>query len=178
MHVPIDAIVCSVGGGGLINGLMQGVEAHSWPAGHKPKIIAVETIGADSLNASIKAGEHITLPEMTSIALSLGATRVSEQTWKWSQNDNLHSLVVSDADAAISCVRFADDGLQLVEAACGATIAVVYRGDLRECLGKGLSDEEWSRKNVVLEVCGGVNVTLDMLQSYKATYEEQSSIAV
>ncbi|KAF7538339.1 hypothetical protein G7Z17_g12648 [Cylindrodendrum hubeiense] len=171
----IDAIVCSVGGGGLLNGLMQGIESLSW-SGAKPQVLAVETTGADSLNASIRAKSHVTLPGITSIATSLGATRVSEQTWKWSQSPNLQSLVVSDADAAMSCVRFADDARHLVEAACGATLAPAYRGLLRERLGHGLSDEEWSRKNVVLVVCGGSNVTLDMLQTYDEKYGEESCI--
>ncbi|KAM5342589.1 hypothetical protein ACJ41O_013555 [Fusarium nematophilum] len=176
---PIGAIVCSVGGGGLVNGLMQGVEAHPW-SGAKPAVLAVETEGTDSLNASIRAGEHVTLPAITSIAISLGATRVSEQTWRWSQHPGatMQSLVVSDADAAISCVRFADDARHLVEAACGATLAIAYRGDLRILLGEGLSDEEWSRKNVVLVVCGGSNVTLDMLRMYREKYQGESCIKV
>ncbi|KAG5655717.1 hypothetical protein KAF25_008836 [Fusarium avenaceum] len=174
---PIDAIVCSVGGGGLVNGIMQGVESHPWLL-TKPAVIAVETTGADSLNASVVAKEHVTLPEMTSIATSLGATRVSEQTWKWSQHPSgtMKSLVVSDADAAISAVRFADDARQLVEVACGATLAPGYRGDLRRILGEGLSDEEWSRKNVVFVICGGSGVTLSMLDGYRERYQAESSI--
>ncbi|CAM1508380.1 Fc.00g052280.m01.CDS01 [Cosmosporella sp. VM-42] len=173
----IDGIVCSVGGGGLVNGLMQGIETLPW-SGTKPMVLAVETIGADSLNSSVKANEHVTLAEITSIATTLGACRVSEQTWKWSKSPTLKSIVVSDADAAIACVRFADDCLQLVEAACGATLATAYRGDLREHFGQGLSDDEWSRKNIVLEVCGGAGVTLDILEKYKQTYSEQSSIKI
>ncbi|KAM0346032.1 hypothetical protein ACHAPU_005793 [Fusarium lateritium] len=174
---PIDAIVCNVGGGGLVNGIMQGVESHPWLV-TKPAVLAVETKGADSLNASVLAKEHVTLPEMTSIATSLGATRVSEQTWKWSQHPSgtLKSLVVSDADAAISAVRFADDGRQLVEVACGATLAIAYRGDLRRILGEGLSDEEWSKKNVVIVVCGGSNVSLGILNEYREKYQSESLI--
>lgn len=177
MDVPMDAIVCSVGGGGLVNGIMQGIETNPW-SGSKPTVLAVETIGADSLHASVQAGEHVTIPEMTSIATSLGACRVAEQTWKWSQHPNMKSIVVSDADAAISCVRFADDARQLVEAACGATLAPVYRGDLRKHIGEGLSDEEWSRKNVVLLICGGSNVTLGMLEKYREQYQGETTIKV
>ncbi|VUC21528.1 unnamed protein product [Clonostachys rosea] len=174
---PLHGIICSVGGGGLLNGIMQGVESASWPEGAKPKIIAVETTGADSLNASVRAGEHLTLPGITSIAKSLGATRVSDRTWQWSQeSSNLESMAVSDADAAISCVRFADDARTLVEAACGASLVPVYRGDLRQMLGKGLSDEEWATKNVVVEVCGGANVTLALLAEYRETYASETTI--
>ncbi|UZP44442.1 hypothetical protein NXS19_012254 [Fusarium pseudograminearum] len=163
----------------IVSPLMKGIESRPW-LGTKPAVLAVETEGADSLNASVLAGEHVTLPEMTSIATSLGATRVSEQTWKWSQHPSgtMKSLVVSDADAAISAVRFADDALQLVEVACGAALAIAYRGDLRNVLGKGLSDEEWSKKNVVFVVCGGSGITLSMLSEYRETYSGQSSIKV
>lgn len=176
---PIHGIVCSVGGGGLLNGIMQGVDtASSWPADTRPRVLAVETVGADSLNASVRAGEHVTIPGITSIATSLGATRVSDKTWQWTRQcpDVLESLAVSDADAAVSCVRFADDARILVEPACGATLAVAYNGELRQRLGKGLSDEEWAMRNVVLEVCGGSGVTLDMLADYKEKYGSESSI--
>jgi L-serine/L-threonine ammonia-lyase len=178
-HQPIHGIVCSVGGGGLLNGIMQGIDTTvSWAADIKPRVLAVETIGADSLHASVVAGQHVTIPGITSIATSLGATRVSEKTWAWTQQcpDVLESLVVSDADAAVSCVRFADDARILVEPACGATLAVAYNGELRQRLGKGLSDEEWAMRNVVLEVCGGSGVTLDILADYREKYASESSI--
>ena len=170
---PIDGIICSVGGGGLVNGIMQGVNK----AGIAPQVIAVETEGADSLNASIRAGEHVTIPKISSIATSLGATRVSAQTWKNAQNNpNMQSMVVSDADAAISCVRFADDARILVEVSCGAALAPVYRGDIREMVGKGCSDEEWKQKNVVVVVCGGAGVALETLAGYREKYGQEASI--
>jgi L-serine/L-threonine ammonia-lyase len=177
----IDAIVCSVGGGGLLNGIMKGVLDHAWTNGQKPRVLALETIGADSLNASVLANDHVTLPAMSSIATSLGAIRVSAQTWHHARDhpEVLKSLVVSDADAAISCVRFADDARILVEPACGATLATVYRtGMLRKELGgdNGVSDEEWKRKNVVLVVCGGSGVTLKMLEKWRETFKAESSI--
>jgi L-serine/L-threonine ammonia-lyase len=177
MDEPVDAIVCSVGGGGLFNGLMQGIENFPW-SGSKPHVVGVETLGADSLNASLKANAHITLPEITSIATSLGCSRVSAETWKWCQYPNTHSLVVSDADAAISCVRFADDARHLVEVSCGAALATVYKGDLREHLGRGHTDAEWAQKNIVIIVCGGSGVTLGILDQYVREYGNKTTIKV
>jgi L-serine/L-threonine ammonia-lyase len=179
----LHAIVASVGGGGLLNGLMQGVE--EWSSGPRPAVVAVETQGADSLNASILAGEHVTIPGITSIATSLGCTHVSDKTWDWAKRKArlggkpapadgppaaLEGVVVSDAEAATACVRFADDARFVVEPACGATIATAYNGDLRRVLGAGLSDEEWSRRSVVLVVCGGSNVNISVLEGYRQTY--------
>jgi len=177
---PIHGIVCSVGGGGLVNGIMQGIESLSW-SGPKPHVLAVETIGADALNASVRAGEHVSIPEITSIAKSLGAARVSAQTWRWAERGlagevSMKSIVVSDADAAMSAVRFADDARLLVEVSCGATLAVAYKGDLREHFGQGCSDDEWKARNIVLEVCGGAGVTMELLRGYAEAYGKEASV--
>ncbi|KAL7793424.1 tryptophan synthase beta subunit-like PLP-dependent enzyme [Trichoderma afarasin] len=177
IDVPIDGIVCSVGGGGLFNGLMQGIESFRW-SGRKPHVLTVETAGADSLNASIMANAHVTLPEITSIVTSLGVSRVSEETWKWSQAPNTQNVVVSDADAAVSCVRFADDARLVVEISCGAALATVYRGDLRDRLGKGLPDAQWAEKNIVMIVCGGSGVSLRTLDQYREEYGPLTTIKV
>jgi L-serine/L-threonine ammonia-lyase len=182
----IDAIACSVGGGGLVNGIMQGVVGHedTDPASRRDKpvqVLAVETVGADALNASVRQGHHVTIPAITSIAVSLGASRVAERTWRWSQErpDIMQSLVVSDADAALACVRFADDARLLIEVSCGASIALVYRGDLRRLVGgPTISDEEWALKNVVLEVCGGSAVSLETLAAYREKYASEGSFKV
>ncbi|KAM0324399.1 hypothetical protein ACHAQA_008181 [Verticillium albo-atrum] len=199
---PIHGIVCSVGGGGLLNGLLHGIDRHErdartpttpWPRGTVPRVLAVETRGADSLNASVEAAQHITLPAITSIAKCLGAVRVSSKTWEWAQrkarlgpstaaaaaDDNaaadagpaeLESVAVSDPEAALASVRFADDTRFLVEAACGAPVSTFYNGVLRRRLGKDLSDNEWRDKNVVLIVCGGSDVSLEVLEGYRQEY--------
>ena len=57
-----DALVLSVGGGGLLNGVVQGLQSSGW--GDVP-VIAVETNGADSFAAACKAGKLVTLPDIT-----------------------------------------------------------------------------------------------------------------
>ncbi|KAK2048555.1 pyridoxal-phosphate dependent enzyme [Colletotrichum somersetense] len=168
----IDAVVCSVGGGGLFAGLSQGIRQNDWFNRPIPKLLAVETVGADSLNASVRAGEHVTLPAITSIASSLGATRVANKAWELVRDrPELHiSVTVTDAEAAMACVRFVDDAQLVVEAACGATIATVYNGTLQKQLGSILSDKEWAEMNIVLIVCGGSNVTMEILDGYRAMY--------
>ncbi|KAH8664041.1 tryptophan synthase beta subunit-like PLP-dependent enzyme [Xylariales sp. PMI_506] len=168
-----DAIICNCGGGGLLNGVMEGVERATSGSGAwktKPRVLAVETVGADSLNASVRAGELVTLPGITSIATTLGATTVSRRTWEWTREKHLTSLVVTDAEAIMGCGRFLDDARILVEPSCGATVATVYNGDLRRTLGEGLTDEEWSKKNVVIVVCGGSSISLEILKAYQQQF--------
>lgn len=56
------AVVLSVGGGGLLNGVVEGLRRAGWA---DVPIVAMETVGAHSLNAAMKAGELVTLPEIT-----------------------------------------------------------------------------------------------------------------
>ncbi|KAL1881826.1 catabolic L-serine/threonine dehydratase [Diaporthe australafricana] len=168
----IDAIVCNVGGGGLMCGVMQGVQKLKDSGYGSPKVLAVETEGGDSFNASIKAGELVTLPAITTIATSLGATRVAEQAFAWSQRagSDFISAVVTDQEAVVAMIKFLDHARILVESACGATIATVYNGNLRKYVGEGLTDKQWAEKNVVVVVCGGSNVNLEMLEKYRKQF--------
>lgn len=168
----IDGLVCSVGGGSLLCGIMQGVQKLKASGRGTPKVLAVETVGGDSLDASVKAGELVTLPGITTIATSLGAVRVAEEAFEWTKRAgrDLVNVVVTDKDSVVAVSRFLDDARLLVESACGAGIATVYNGDMRKCLGEGLSDEEWATKNIVVIVCGGSNISLSMLEDYKVTF--------
>lgn len=56
------AIVLSVGGGGLLNGVVEGLRRAGWD---DVPIVAMETLGAHSLNATVQAGELVTLPAIT-----------------------------------------------------------------------------------------------------------------
>ncbi|KAK4669770.1 catabolic L-serine/threonine dehydratase [Podospora pseudopauciseta] len=169
----MDAVVCNVGGGGLVNGVCEGVHKHGLEDG--VKVVALETEGADSLFQSTLKGELVTLEGITSLATSLGARTVSGRTWEWYQQmkGGFVSGVVTDKEAAEACVRFLDEGRVMVELSCGATLAGVYKDQgrwLREQVGKGVSDEEWKGKNVVVVVCGGSNVSWEILEGYKKTF--------
>ena len=156
------AIIASVGGGGLFCGLQLGLIKNGLP--HVP-IIAVETYGADSLAQSLLAGKNTTLPGITSIATSLGASRVADTTLELAQHPNIHSVVVEDAQAARACVRFAEEERGLVEAACGASLSVCYEGILKKALPELKREDK-----VVVIVCGGSNISLNMLEEYRKVY--------
>lgn len=130
--LPVDALVCSVGGGGLMNGLIQGIERRR--AGQKEEedvkkdihILAVETDGTQSMALAMSQKALVTLPAVTSMAVSLACVRVSEKTFEYCITPPpgiaIHSAVLSDADAARGCLRLADDERILVELACGVCI--------------------------------------------------------
>ena len=157
-----NAIVCSVGGGGLFCGVQLGLQKRGWK---NVGVVAVETEGAASLAESLRQGEVVTLGEITSMATSLGAKRVCEKAFEVGQKKNVKSVVLSDAEAAMGSWRLADDERMIVEPACGASVAICYDGKLRELLPQ-LTPES----KVVIIVCGGSNITVEMLMDYREKY--------
>jgi L-serine/L-threonine ammonia-lyase len=152
--VTFDAVVSSVGGGGLLAGIVEGLQRNG--LAHVP-VIAVETEGAASYAAALAAGEPVTLPAITSIATSLGARRVMAHALALAQRHPIDSVVVSDRQAVQACSRFADAMRVLVEPACGASLAAL---DARPDL--------FARFHAPLvEVCGGMGVTPARLAGWK-----------
>jgi L-serine/L-threonine ammonia-lyase len=152
-----DAVVLSVGGGGLLCGVVEGLRCNGM---ENVPVVAVETAGADSFAQSLAAGHRITLAGITSIATSLGARQVCEQAFRWSTVHPLKSAVVSDEASVSACKRFLDDQRVLVEPACGASLALLYeRGAALESFG-----------TLLVIVCGGVTATTDQLQAWSARY--------
>jgi len=163
-----DAIVCSVGGGGLFCGVMHGLA--TIPGWSSVPVLALETKGADSLSQSLRAGHQNTLAAITSVAKSLGAVRVADQAFRLaSTHKNVKSVVFDDAEACMACWRFADDERFLVEPACGVSVAVCYDGRLKKLL-PNLTPES----KVVIVVCGGSRVTLDLLAEYKRVFGKRA----
>lgn len=158
-----DALVCSVGGGGLFSGCMQGIEKAGWGGEKGTRVVALETKGAESLNLSLREGKLVTLPGITSVAKSLGAVRVAARAFELAQRPNVVSEVLTDAEACMGCWRFADDERFLVEPACGVSVALAYQPERLRKLVPGITKDS----KVVIVVCGGSRVDLDTLQQYR-----------
>lgn len=152
-----DAIVLSVGGGGLLSGVIEGLRKHAW---QDVTVIAAETRGAASLAAALKAKKRVEIAHMRSIAKTLGPRQVSETAFSLAMQHDVRSLVVSDKEALRSCVAFADDHRVLVEAACGAALCSAY--DKRSALT--------TFKRVLIIVCGGISVDVESLCRWRQRY--------
>ncbi|ERF76549.1 hypothetical protein EPUS_05822 [Endocarpon pusillum Z07020] len=165
---PPDAIILSVGGGGLFAGIMLGLDQAQDEAWSHVPVLAVETDGADSLAQSLQAGELITLPGITSIAKSLGAIRVADQAFQYAQRPNVKSVVLDDAEAVMGVCRLADEERLLVEPACGVCVALCHEDKLREVV-KGLGPQS----RVVVVVCGGCDVDVGMVVRWREEYAQR-----
>ncbi|MFC4298307.1 pyridoxal-phosphate dependent enzyme [Castellaniella hirudinis] len=148
------AVVLSVGGGGLLCGVMEGLHRNGWS---DVPVITAETHGADAFARSIAAGERIALDAITSIATSLGAKQVCEQALNWAARHPVRPVVIDDLAAVRACERFLDDHRILVEPACGASLALAY--DQAEAL-QGFDD-------VLVVVCGGTTAGVDALRQWR-----------
>ena len=150
-----DAVVLSVGGGGLLCGIAEGLHRNGWT---DVPIVAVETEGAASLHAAMRAGRPVELARIDSIATSLGAKRVCDKAMEWSKSHHITSVLVSDRSAASACERFLGDHRILVEPACGASLAIAYeQASVLERFDK-----------VLIVVCGGATATADQIRRWAA----------
>jgi L-serine/L-threonine ammonia-lyase len=152
-----DAVVLSVGGGGLLAGVAEGLKRNSL---QQVPIFAVETEGAASFHAAMQAGKGVELEKISSVATSLGAKRVSDRALELSKDHAITSLLVSDRDAVAASVAFMNDHRLVVEPACGAALAIAYQA----------RPELSAYKNVLMVVCGGVTATVEQLLAWQQQF--------
>lgn len=165
-----DLVILSVGGGGLMVGVSQGMEAVGW--GHVP-ILAMETVGADCFNAAVKAGHLVTLPAITSIAKCLGALTVAAEAFRIYQKRPIISELVTDKQSVEAISSFLDDHHILVEPACAAAISAIYSGTVKRLQSEGKLPAHL--KTIVLIICGGVSINLEMLNGWRQSFGIKSS---
>jgi L-serine/L-threonine ammonia-lyase len=151
-----DAVLLSVGGGGLYAGVVQGLNAVGW---NGVEVVTSETQGAESFYKSIHAKELITLDAITSIATTLGAKRVTKQAFDLAQTHPTFPLTVTDLEALNAVKQFLEDHRVLVEPACAATLALLY--------SKAEILKSRNYKSIVVIVCGGSAVSSQLIKSWE-----------
>ncbi|OBZ75685.1 Serine dehydratase-like protein [Grifola frondosa] len=170
------AIFCSVGGGGLAGGIMQGCKAVGWD---DVSFVTLETHGSNCFYQSLEQnpgpfpegpsppqeGVQIErdsdhgvavahLPKLTSLATSLGASSPAAG--------------IPD-ELAIQAALFLRDHKMIVELACAATLAAAYRPILFEKLVP--PSPTGARRTAVFIVCGGFKITLREMEEYRRIIE-------
>ena len=148
----VTDVVASVGGGGFIGGVATAVKSLKPGA----RMWGVETIGADAMTKALAAGHPVQLPAITSIARTLGAPSVSEQTLALAQK-YLESVTLVPDSEAVAALRFLLERAKvLTEPAASCTLAAADR----------LRERFRSDSRVVLILCGG-NTAVDDLCGYR-----------
>ena len=151
----VTDVIISIGGGGLISGVATAIKSQ------KPnvRIWGVETAGADSMSQALKAGHPIELPAITSIAKTLGAPSVSEDTLAITRKLVESITVVSDKEAFQALEFLLERAKVLTEPAASCTLAAAER----------LRSAFTPQSTLVLLLCGG-NVSLADLCHYRQMF--------
>ena len=132
-------------------------------------MIVMETEGAKSFNSALVKGEVVKLDAIRSVATSLGSLCIQKELLDMAQSTefNVVSGVVSDKTAIESCLKFADDHKMLVEPACGAGLSSVYSDTFITSSHPLSTIPKDNQRPIVLVVCGGDIVSLDLLYTWK-----------
>lgn len=98
------AIIVSVGGGGLLCGVLEGLQRYDDTDCH---VVAAETRGASSFAQSYEFGTLVRLETIDSIATSLGAVQVSETALARARNARhpFSTATCTDAQALDACLQ-------------------------------------------------------------------------
>lgn len=161
-----DLIITCVGGGGLLCGVVEGLNKVGWK---DVPVLAMETIGADCLNKSVQADELVTLPGITSVAKCLGALTPAARCMECVKEHTIHSEVVPDREAIRACLSLLDDHCILVEPACGAALAGLYSGIVHQLQEKKKLKADL--RCVVVIVCGGYSISLEEILKFKKDFD-------
>lgn len=148
---PVDTILVSIGGGGLIAGILSAVQ-HFSP---QTRVIGVETVGADCMSKSVAAGEIVELPAITSIAESLGAKRTTQRPFDIIRQYVAELVTVPDAAAVSALVDVLREEKLLVEPATSCCLAALSGGTIAVQPGE----------RVAVIICGA-NVSLDKVAQW------------
>lgn len=149
--------VLSIGGGGLLCGVLKGLEKQGW---EDTPVVAVETEGASSLSQSIRAKQLLTLDAIDTVAITLGARRVAAQALDYALSRPVYSQTVTDQQAIRAVLNVADDHRILVEPACGASLSVAYEQ-------LPILD---TMDSLVIVCCGGNGVSRALLSQWEAEF--------
>ena len=142
----IEAIVCPIGGGGLIGGIACAVKETN----PKIRIIGVQTARIPSMRDAVAANEPVTLPPASTIADGIAVRRAGERTLPLVQKYVDEIVTVEEEEIAFAILMLLEREKTLAEGA-GATAVAALLHHRTSC--KGL------RTGVL--VCGGnIDVTL------------------
>ena len=148
----VTDVLVSIGGGGFIGGVATAVKYL------KPgvRVWGVETEGADAMSQALAAGHPVQLEAITSIARTLGAPSVSQQTLLLAQKYLECVTLVPDSEAMSALRLLLERAKILTEPAASCTWAAAER----------LRTHFNASSHVVLVLCGG-NMALEDLYRYQ-----------
>jgi len=145
----VDAVVCGIGGGGLVAGIATAMRELAPDV----RIYGVEPEGAATMSAALAAGEVVRLEDLDTIADGLAPPFVGELNLAVVQSSVETVVQVSDDEIRAAMRMILERTKMLTEPAGAAALAALFEGKLPIEPG-----------SVVAVVLSGGNVDLDRLQ--------------
>lgn len=149
----VKGIVCSVGGGGLYNGIVYGLEKHG--LADSIPVVAVETEGCEVLHRSLLLGRNVSM-NPKSVATSLCTSFVTDLTLSYAQKYRTKSVVLDQLAVVQTCLNFAEESNIVTEPACGAALHLGYHPEILERELGPLTPQDV----VIVIACGGSTMNL------------------
>jgi threonine dehydratase len=137
----VDAIVCPVGGGGLLAGLCVAVKSLR----PRVKLIAVESVSTGNLTAALRAGRPVRMPRRPTLADGLATLCIGTTAFGLIRGRVDRVVRVEEKWISLAILRMLELEKTVVEGAAAAPLAAMMSGKI-----KGLEG-----KRVALVVCGG-----------------------
>lgn len=146
----VTDIVISIGGGGLIAGIIVAVKAHK----PKVRIWGVETEGAQTMGKALEAGKVVQIVP-NSLAKTLSASYIAEDALRIAQQHLEGHIAVSDQDAIDDQRYLLERAKVLTELAAACTLSAARK----------ITRHFQKHDHVVMLLCGG-NESLSNLMAY------------
>jgi len=146
-----DCIVVSVGGGGLLTGILSGLFQVGWS--RQVKIVAAQCENSALYEAGKQNSfEPVPTKCISSEGVDLGYRAICKKAMTFGQKfesfNPIKSMLVRDEDALSICTLFAKNHHVVIEPLCGVAIAALY------------NNREYFKqfKNICVIVCGGNHI--------------------
>jgi threonine dehydratase len=137
----LDAIVCPIGGGGLIAGIAVAVKT----VRPRIQIIGVESTATGNFAAAMRAGKPVRVPRRPTLADGLATLTVGANSFALARGRVDHVIGVSEDWIALAILRMVELEKTVVEGAAAVPLAAMMSGQLSYLAGH----------RVALVVCGG-----------------------
>jgi len=143
----VDAIVCSIGGGGLLSGIAVVMKALR----PEVKLIGAQAAGAPSMAQSLKKGHPVTLAKVETFADGIAVARAVESTVRIRKGSVDRILTADDESIAAAILTLLEKAKVVSEGAAAVSVAVLDQ--IRK---------ELKGKKVVV-IVGGGNIDVNVL---------------
>lgn len=137
----VEAVVCPVGGGGLLAGVSVAIKSLR----PRVKVIGVESTATGNLTAALKAGKPVRMPRRATLADGLATLTVGSNAFALLRPRVDRVVRVGEDWITLAILRMVEMEKSVVEGAAVTPLAAMMAGLLPELKGK----------RVVLVTCGG-----------------------